>query len=129
MSVTSTNVLALPLAAASVLTGNNEDWIDAFEYLTGDTPGQPLDLRGISFQLMVRRQPGLPEVIVWASTADNTIQIGATPNYNFLIINLPITLMNTKEAGSYVADMIASDELYQRRVMTIDLTVVEGITK
>jgi hypothetical protein len=129
MAVSNTNVLALPLAAATISTGTNEDWIDAFEYLTGDTTPQPLDLRGINFQLMVRLAPDDHEVIVWAQTADGTIQIGATPDFNFLIINVPLAVMKTRAPGTYVGDMIANDALWTRTVMTIDLEIVDGITK
>jgi hypothetical protein len=134
MTVTATNVLALPLAEASIFTGNNEDWLEAFEYLAGGdgsdpSPGDPLDLRGINFQLMVRRAPDDPEVVLWASTDDGTIQVGAPPDSNVLIINVPLATMTTRNAGLYVADMIARDADFQRRIMTIDLEVVEGITR
>jgi hypothetical protein len=129
MTITSTNVLALPLAQATIATGNNEDWIDAFEYVTGDATPLPLDIRGINFQLIVRRFPDDPEVIVWASTEDNTIQVGTTPNYNFLIINVPYSTMKTRTPGTYVADMLASDGTWQRRVMNINLQIVDGVTK
>jgi hypothetical protein len=128
-TVSTTNVLALPLAQASIETGTNEDWIDAFEYLTGDTTPQPLDLRGINFQLMIRRDPDDPEVILLAQTADGTIQVGATPDYNFLIINVPVAIMKLKQPGDYIGDMIANDALWTRTVMTIDLTIVDGVTK
>jgi hypothetical protein len=129
MPVSTTNVLALPLAQASISTGTNEDWIDAFEYQTGDTTPLPLDLRGINFQLMVRRNPDDHEVIVWAQTADGTIQVGATPDYNYLIINVPVSVMQTRIPGTYVGDMIANDLLWTRTVMSIDLEIVDGITK
>ena len=132
MAASNTNVLAIPQAQASIATGTNEDWLDTFEYLcsgTADDPGPPLDLRGISFELMVRRNPDDAEVIVWASSADNTIQIGASPDWNFLIINVPLATMRTRTPGIYNADMVARDAVYQRVIMTIDLEIVDGITK
>jgi hypothetical protein len=131
MAISTTNVLALPLAEADIASSNNEDWIDAFEYLAGENvnTADRLDLRGISFELMVRRAADNHEVVAWASTADGTIQLGTTPDSNVLIINVPFEQMRTRAPGVYVADMIARDAVYQRRVMIINLEIVEGITR
>jgi hypothetical protein len=134
MFVSSTNVLALPLAQATIVTNNNEDWIDSFDYRVGppvDDPSTapPLDLTGIKFTMMARRQPDDAEVIVLASTEQGTIMIGPPPDSNFLIIDVPLATMRTRAPGIYVADMVAADEVYQRTIMQIELTIIDGITK
>lgn len=135
MPSTSTNILALPLVEAVIVTGNNEDWVDTFQFLVDNGSGAPgtypqLDLRGIDFQMIVRRQLGDHEVIVEASTADGSMAVGAPPNYGFLILYVPLEgVMEYKSAGTYVADIVASDGNFTITTIQIALTIFEGVTQ
>lgn len=135
MPSTNTNILALPLVTAEIITGNNEDWVDTIQYLvdngTGDTGTFPqLDLRGIDFVLEVRHALGDHEVVIQASTFDGTMAVGAPPNYGFLIIYVPLdSVMKYKEAGNYVADIVAMDGKFTITAVQIDLTIFEGVTR
>jgi hypothetical protein len=134
MQTSDTNVLALPLAEVVITTDTNEDWIDSFDFRVGPpvvdpSTAPPLDLTGINFTLMARRQADDPEVIVLAATEEGTLLIGPPPDTNFLIIYVPLTTMKTRAPGSYVADMVAADDVYQRTIMHIALTLNDGITK
>jgi hypothetical protein len=135
MPTTPTNILALPVVQAVIDTGNNEDWVDTILYLVDDGSGDPtgmpqLDLRGIDFLMEIRRASGDNEVIIEASTLDGTMAVGAPPNFGFLIIYVPLDdVMQYKEAGSYIGDIIAFDGAFQRRCCTIDLNIIEGVTR
>jgi hypothetical protein len=130
LAISHTNVLSIPLARAIIDVSTNENWIDSFAYYAGtDDTFPPLDLRGISFQLMARRSPTDPEVIVWAQSSDGTLQVGPTPDFNYLVINVSLEVMKTRAPGVYVADMIAFDGTYQRKIMEIALTIDEGIAR
>jgi len=67
------NILAMPLVELQVTTSNNEDWIDSILYLvqTGDPSPPQLDIRGIIFDMEIRRSALEHEVLLSAST-DNT---------------------------------------------------------
>lgn len=135
MPSTSTNILALPLVVANIITGNNEDWVDTFEFTVDNGSGAPgtfpqLDIRGIDFWMIVRRQAGDHEVIIEASTMDGSMAVGAPPNYGFLILYVPLDgVMEYKEAGSYVGDILAIDGNFSVTTIQFDLTIYEGITK
>ena len=127
-----TNILALPLAAVTIETANNEDWIDAFMYVAGPDGTYPqLDLTGIRFEMEVRRTPPDHEVILHATTADGTgaLTIGAFPDVGYLIIGFKQSAMELQEAGTYVGDIVASAEGYTRRTITFNLTIIEGIVR
>jgi hypothetical protein len=124
-----TNLLAIPLVEIAVQTGNNEDWVDSMVFLIDETGGQQLDIRGIEFEMEVRRQPKDHEVILSASTKAGTLQIGDPPNYGFLIINIPLNDIKTKIPGSYFGDIRGTDAQHTRRVVVINLAIVEGLTK
>lgn len=130
------NLLSLPLVQVTVQTGNQEDWIDVLKYVAppvGMEPDDPtapqVDLRGITFEMEVRRVPTDHEVVLSATTDDGTLSIGAAPNFGYLIFNLPVEIMKTQVAGQYVADVIGRDEHYARKCIQMDLTVIEGVTK
>lgn len=124
-----TSILSLPLAHVMIETGTNEDWFDSLLYLVGDEAGPQLDLRGIGFEMEIRHRAEDAEVVITASTDDGGIKIGDYPDFGYLIINIDNDTMLTKRAGEYVGDIVASDELFTRRTVTIDLTIVEGVTK
>lgn len=123
----STNILSLPLAHLTIETGNNEDWIDVIAYVTPDD--QAVDLRGISFEMEIRRRPEAHEVVLRAASDNGWISIGAVPNYGHLIISVPESEMRGHFAGQYVGDIRARNGRFVRRTVTIDLTIVEGVTK
>lgn len=123
-----TNILSLPLASAEVITGTNEDWIDSFVYLAEDTLVQ-VDLRGIRFEMVIRRTPDDAEVILHASTDDNSLCFGAPPDRGYLIINVSHETMKIRAPGQYVGEIIAQDGIYQRRTILLDLTIVEGVAR
>jgi hypothetical protein len=124
-----TNVLALPLAHLTIAVGNNEDWIDCIEYLVNTTGSPQLDLRGIDFDMEIRRLPDENEVILTASTATGTLFVGTPPNYGYLIFYVPESTMKYLRAGQYVGDVTASADGFERVCLTIDFTIIEGITR
>lgn len=129
------NVLALPLVSMTVATGTNEDWIDSIKFVVNDESSTDfnqlpqLDLRGIKFEMEIRRAAPDHEVIIAASTVDGRLIIGNPPDYGFLIINVPLDQMAVKQPGSYVGDIVGSDETNSRVCIQISLTIVEGITR
>jgi hypothetical protein len=136
MATLFTNILALPLVQASIETGTNEDWIDSIRYLVDpdDDAVDPvdwpqLDLRGINFEMEIRRSPTDHEVILNASIVDGTLAIGAPPNFGFLLINVPLHDIKHIFAGEYVGDIRASVGAVMRIAIQIELTIIEGVTK
>lgn len=134
----STNILALPLVGITVMTGTTEDWIDSVKYVVqpmvgavGDMSGWPqLDLRGIDFEMDIRRSAEDHEVILNANTKDGTLALGAPPNVGFLLIHVPYAVMKTKFAGQYVGDVRAStDQNEMRVVIQVVLEIFDGVTK
>jgi hypothetical protein len=130
-----TNVLALPLITASVTTGNNEDWVDSIKFVVDDGSGlavdamPQLDLRGITFEMEVRRSASDNEVVLAASTDSGTLQIGTPPDYGFLLILIPLAEMQNMAAASFVADITGRDAFNTRVAVQIALTITEGITR
>jgi hypothetical protein len=130
VALPTTNILALPLVHLTVDTGNNEDWLDSLKYVVSDTDDSQLDLRGIVFAMEVRRTADDTEVVLRASTDDGKLHIGIPPDYGFLIIEVPVEEMQYKRPGSYVADIVGREgDNYTRVCITIDLTIVEGVTR
>jgi hypothetical protein len=128
------NILAMPLVRLAIETGNNENWIDCVKFVVDDgisaIENMPqLDIRGITFDMEIRREAGDNEVILAASTASDTIKIGVPPDFGFLIISIPLEDMQHQRAGAYVGDIVGHDDFYTRTVATITLTIVEGITR
>lgn len=129
-----TNVLSLPQVSLTVQTGNNEDWIDSIKFLVEDPETTPdlypqLDLRGIRFEMEIRRSVSDHEVVMSASVDDGTLAIGIPPDYGFLIINIPRAIMHNQLAGGYVGDVIASADGFNRVCLQMNLTIFEGVTK
>jgi hypothetical protein len=126
-----TNVLALPLAHIIIEAANNEDWIDTLVFMVSDSgpPLEQLDLRGISFEMHLRRRPEIHEIVLDASTRDRTIFIGSPPDFGYLIFYVPQETMKGLWAGKYVGDIIARDADFERVCLTVEMTVIEGITR
>lgn len=131
-----TNILAIPLVSMSVTTGNNEDWVDSIKYVVIPADGSgsiedwpQLDLRGIDFEMEIRRRAEDHEVILNANTKDGTLAIGAPPNFGFLLIHVPYATMKMLFANQYVGDVRASADDTMRDIIQIDLEIFEGVTK
>ena len=132
-----TNILALPLVQLEIETGNNEDWIDSILFLVApDDPDNPpptapqLDLRGIEFEMEIRREADDHEVILNAHTDQGTLAIGASPNFGYLLINVPLAEMQYKFPGGYVGDIRATADGHSRVVVQLtQFNIIEGVTK
>jgi hypothetical protein len=132
-----TNILALPLAQMTMLTGTNEDMVESVLFEVGGTgstaqniPADQLDLRGIDFTMNVRHNAGDHEVILTLSTDNRGLVIGAFPNIGFLLFYAPVEQMQYLAPGNFVADVVANDGEYERRTLIIDpLTIVQGVTR
>jgi len=125
------NILAMPLVELQVTISNNEDWIDSILYLvqTGDPNPPQLDIRGIIFDMEIRRSPLEHEVMLSASTTNNTLKIGAPPDFGYLLFNIPITKIQPQLIpGAYVGDIVGRDGFYTRQIATVTLTVNQGLT-
>jgi hypothetical protein len=129
------NLLAMPLVTLAVTTGTNEDWISSIKYVVDDGSGVPeselpqFDLSGIKFDMEVRRRAEDHEVVIRASSDDGSLAIGEPPDFGFFLINVPYEKVKILNASSYVADIVGIDEIAQRRVMIINITLDQGITR
>lgn len=126
------DVLALPLAHLVIEVANNSDWVDSLVYLVTEPAIDPLpqlDLRGLAFEMHIRRQPQDNEVVLAGSTANGALSVGAAPNWGFLIFFVPELTMRRLWPGQYVGDIRARDARFERVVLTLELTVIEGITR
>lgn len=131
--VVTTNLLALPLLSLTIETGNSEDWIESVKYVvaTDDSPedNPQVDLRGINFEMEIRRTSQAHEVILTATSDDGSIAIGDPPDYGYMIINVSFQKMKLLQAGKYIGDIRGKDDKYTRIVTQIDLTIFDGITR
>jgi hypothetical protein len=128
------NILALPLAFVSIETANNQDWIESFKYVVDDgsgiVDGMPqLDLRGIAFEMELRRSRDDHEVLIHATTDNHQLAIGAFPNYGFLLLDVSVDEMKMITAGNYIADIVARNGEYQRKAMELTVVITEGVTR
>jgi len=125
-----TNLLAMPFIGLQVETCNNEDWVDSIVYYvnTGAVPPPELDIRGIIFEMEIRRAAGEHEVILSASTANGTLLIGAPPDFGYFLFNIPVVQMKNLIPGVYVGDITGRDGVNTRTVISVQLTVLEGLT-
>ena len=128
------NILGLPLAVVTIETSNNQDWIESFLFLVDNgsndtTTMEQYDLRGIKFEMEIRRQASDHEVLLHATTENRWLAIGAYPNYGCLLFNIPVEEMINRLPGVYVADLVAKDDGYVRKIMDITLTIDDGVTK
>lgn len=126
-----TNVLALPLAHLVMEVSNNEDWIDSLVFMVSDSgpPLEQMNLRGISFTMHLRRRPEIHEIVLAASTLDQTLFIGSPPNVGYLIFYVQEETMRSLWPGTYVGDIVASDASFQRVCLTVECNILEGITR
>lgn len=126
-----TNLLAMPSLPMIIETGTNEDWVDSIQFLVDIGTGlfDQLDLRGIAFEMEVRRAPPDHEVILTATTDDGTLAIGEPPDFGFLLINIGADSMKVRQPGDYVGDIVGTDDHSRRVIATFDLTIIQGITR
>jgi hypothetical protein len=132
MAALPTNVLALPLAHIVFEVSNNEDWIDTLVFMVSDSgpPLEQLDLRGVMFEMHLRRRPEVHEIVLAASTLDRRLLIGSPPDHlGYLIFYVPEETMRSLWPGTYVGDVRASDDFFQRIALTVELTILQGITQ
>lgn len=131
--IVTTNLLALPLLSLTIETGNSEDWIESIKYVveTDDLPEDmpQVDLRGINFEMEIRRSAPSHEVVLGATSDDGSIAIGEPPDFGYLIINVGYEEMKALQAGKYVGDIRGKDDKYTRICIQIDLTIFDGITR
>jgi len=120
----------MPLVELQVETSNNEDWVDSIVYLvnTGDDPPPELDIRGITFDMEIRRSATDHEVLLSASTANGTLSIGVPPDFGYFLFNVPVQQMQNLIAGVYIGDITGRDGVHTRQVAKVQLTIVQGIT-
>jgi hypothetical protein len=137
------NVLALPLAHVVFEVSNNEVWVDSLRYVVEPNGSPPpetetpprvierpqLDLRGIAFEMQLRRRPQDNEVVLQGGTTDGMLSVGAAPNWGHLIFYVPEVMMRRIWPGQYVGDVRASNARFERVCLTLDVTVLEGITR
>lgn len=123
----------MPLVTISVRTATNEDWLDSFVYLVGGTDlalYPQLDLRGIRFDMEIRRRLEDHEVVISASTKNNDgLAIGEAPNFGFLLISISHSEMLLQNPGAYVGDITGTDEFNVRRCVDMTIEVVGGVTR
>lgn len=137
-----TNLLAMPRLNMIVVTGSHEDWVDSIKFMVDDGTAEEdkpqLDIRGIVFEMEVRRSAPDHQVVINASTEDGSIMVGEPPDFGFLIIHVDLEEMKIQQPGEYVADIIGQEYagtapnkvlMMQRVIATIDLTIVQGITR
>jgi hypothetical protein len=122
-----TAILTLPLVELIVTTGNNEDWIDSIQYLENDEI-TPVDLGGIFFAMEMRRVAADVDVVITASIDDGRLMVGGIGN-SFLLINVPLSMMDDVAQGDYVADIVAKAEGYTRVVARFTITLFQGVTR
>ena len=122
------NVNAIPLAHLVMEAYTNEDWVDTLVYMVTE-PFVQMDLRGIIFEIMLRRRPADNEVILGGSSLTGTLTVGVAPNYGHLIFYFSRRLIGRLWPGQYVGDVIARDLRFERAILTVDLTVIHGITR
>jgi hypothetical protein len=126
-----TNLLALPFLHIEIQTANNEDWIDSIVYLVNSTdPSAPqLDIRGIDFNMEVRRAPPNHEVVIRGSMQNGMLSVGDPPNFGYLLIRVPHESVKTLVEANYVADIVGYDGQVTRRIIELAIEMVEGITR
>ena len=121
----SSNLLILPLVQLVAFTGTNEDWIDGLAFTNADTNETPISLRNIEWQMEVRHITEDATVVIAASRADGGIVVEG----NQLRFNIKAQKMKTIVPQDYVFDVVGVDDANTRRIITGQLTVVEGVTR
>jgi len=127
------NLLALPLILLEVQTGNNEDWIDTVKYVApvdgNDLDPAQVDLRDIYFEMEIRRALGNHEVVLSANSDDGSLSVGVPPDYGYFVFYILADYMKHQVPGDYIGDVVGRDDKFSRKIMQLQLTIVEGVTK
>ena len=104
-----TNILLLPRWQAALVMTTNADFRESFAFVSGDAvDAAPIDISGIAFRLMARRDRGDPVVALVGSTDDGRlVNHGVT---GVLEMRLPAAALAALHPGDYVADILAEAE-------------------
>lgn len=126
----------MPLVTLNVQTGTNEDWVSAIRYTVDPATIDPppleppqLDLRGIRFEMEVRPTVPSHDVVITASTDDGSLTIGFEPDYGFFLFRVPHETMRQQFPGTYAGEVRGTDAFGTRRVIVVDLEIVEGVVR
>ena len=129
-----TQIRNLPCLSFGMIVGNNEDWLDSWEYL--DPSSAPISLAGLTLNFMVRPAANSSSASVIASTAasvaglpvNGTVVVGGAGN-SVAALNIPRAFMLGRAAGAYVFELQAAGDGVTRTIATGPASVVEGIVR
>ena len=125
-----TTVLTLPLLTATAVVSTDEDWDFVVPYT--DDNDDPITLAGVEFDLYARPAAESPLVMfAYASDAAYSWPVaGGTVvvNANTVTVHVPQTVIATLAPGDFVASFRARADGHKRRVLTVALTVEQGLT-
>jgi hypothetical protein len=88
-----------------------------------------LDIRNIDFEMHIRRRPQDAEIVLGGSTDDRRLSIGLPPNVGYLLFYVPRETMRQIWPGKYVGDVVARDKRFERVTLTLEMTIIDGITR
>lgn len=129
-----TNILNLPLVGVKIVTGTEEDWLDALAWL--DANGAPVSLAGISFGSVLKERATDATGYALASTEAvwgglpraGTLSVGGQGN-SVLAWTVPASVMRKVPPKSYVLDVVATVQGRRVRVVQGTVKVIQGITR
>jgi hypothetical protein len=121
----STNILYMPPVTMTMTVGTNETWIDGLEYQDLQTPPEPIDLAGITFEMEMRTVAQAATVVLRAATDNNFIRVAG----NTWQLLVPAETMELIPPATYEYDMLGHGDGYTRRLATGTVTVVLGVTR
>ncbi len=121
------NILLLPQLAGSFAAANNGDWRDALLFV--DANNNPIDLTGIVFHQQIKAAGAPQTILLDLSTANGLLVNGGASGT--LSWDIPVAQMGLVAAGSYIADLVASDgtdtvNLFAGAPATV--TINQGVT-
>jgi hypothetical protein len=122
-----TNILALPKISMSIDVSTNEDMAEAIQYFYPDGV-TPIDLSGISFELMARDPVDPTIVILHLSSGGGGISTGGAGN-SVLAFGQPAAAMASIPPGAYSFDGVARADGKQRDCVLGLINVRQGITR
>lgn len=88
-----------------------------------------LDIRDIDFEMHIRRRPQDAEIVLGGSTDDRVLTVGLPPNIGTFLFYVPRETMRQIWPGKYVGDVVARDKRFERVTLTLDFTVIDGVTR
>lgn len=121
-----TNILFLPIVVLAIETQTNADWLDGLEYWDDIPPvGNPIDLKGIQFEMEMRSSPPVATVVLRASTSNGLIRVYA----NTWQLLVPAPTMSLIPPGDYVFDLLGRADGYTRNLVQAQVAVNLGVTR